>query len=201
MISDPSKTLAEGAIVPWRRWTKRMQAYYRHLQKALVNHFHINEDVPFSELPDQFKQALYFGTNGAPIEMGFSENGPAGAGKVAKPFEGLIPQMQRLYEQTQSEFTRNRIRSFMTYELCKVCNGARLKPEILSVTIKNRHGRELNIHQFTQLAIEAADQFVSNLELTAHQRSIVTDVVREIRSRLQFLVEVGLDYLTLDRQS
>jgi excinuclease ABC subunit A len=112
-----------------------------------------------------------------------------------------VPQMQRLYEQTQSEFTRNRIRSFMTPETCKVCNGARLKPEILAVTIKNRHGRELNIHQFTQLAIEAADQFVSNLELTAHQRSIVTDVVREIQSRLQFLVEVGLDYLTLDRQS
>src|SRR5438270_11830644 len=89
----------------------------------------------------------------------------------------------------------------MTPETCKVCNGARLKPEILGVTIKNRHGRELNLHHFTQLAIEAAEQFVSNLELTAHQRSIVTDVVRQIQSRLQFLVEVGLDYLTLDRQS
>src|SRR5438128_1418408 len=118
MISDPGKTLAEGAITPWRRGTKRMQAYYRHLQKALVKHFHIDEDVPFSELPDQFKQALYFGTNGTPIEMDLSNNGPADAGKVAKPFEGLVPQMQRLYEQTESEFTRNRIRSFMTYEPC-----------------------------------------------------------------------------------
>src|SRR6266566_4865473 len=94
MISDPGKTLAEGAIMPWRRGTKRMQAYYRHLQGALVKHFHVDENMPFSELPDQFKQALYFGTNGAPIEMGFSENGPAGAGKVAKPFEGLIPPKQ-----------------------------------------------------------------------------------------------------------
>src|SRR5438874_1253960 len=201
MISDPGKTLAEGAITPWRRGTKRMQAYYRHLQKALVNHFHINEDVPFSELPDQFKQALYFGTNGAPIEMGFSENGPAGAGKVAKPFEGLIPQMQRLYEQTQSEFTRNRIRSFMTYEPCKVCNGARLKPEILAVTIKDRHALELNIHQLSELTTEAAARFIATLELTAQQRAIVRDVVREIQSRLQFLVEVGLGYLTLNRQS
>src|SRR5438045_7875336 len=140
-----------------------MQAYYRHLQKALVKHFHIDEDVPFSELPQQFKQALYFGTNGTPIEMNFRGDGE---GKVAKPFEGLVPQMQRLYEQTQSEFTRNRIRSFMTRESCKLCNGARLKPEILSVTIKNRHGRELNIHQFTQLTIESADRFISNLELT-----------------------------------
>src|SRR5438876_519932 len=201
MISDPGKTLAEGAITPWRRGTKRMQAYYRHLQKALVKHFHIDEDVPFSELPDQFKQALYFGTNGTPIEMDLSNNGPADAGKVAKPFEGLVPQMQRLYEQTESEFTRNRIRSFMTYEPCKVCNGARLKPEILAVTIKDRHARELNVHQLSELTTEAAARFIATLELTAQQRAIVRDVVREIQSRLQFLVEVGLGYLTLNRQS
>src|SRR6266403_4932434 len=198
MISDPARTLAEGAITPWRRGTKRMQAYYRHLQKALVKHFHVDEDVPFRDLPEQFKQALYFGTNGTPIEMNFSDNGEQ---KVAKPFEGLVPQMQRLYEQTQSEFTRNRIRSFMAREPCKVCNGARLKPEVLAVTIKDRPGRELNIHQFSELTIEAAAQFVGALELTAQQQTIVTDVVREIESRLQFLVEVGLGYLTLDRQS
>jgi len=198
MISDPGKTLAEGAITPWRRGTKRMQAYYRHLQKALVKHFHIDEDVPFSELPDQFKQALYFGTNGTPIEMDFSNIREA---KVAKPFEGLVPQMQRLYEQTQSEFTRNRIRSFMTHEPCKVCNGARLKPEILAVTIKDRHARELNIHQLSELTTQAATRFIAALELTAQQRAIVRDVVREIQSRLQFLVEVGLGYLTLNRQS
>jgi excinuclease ABC subunit A len=198
MISDPAKTLAEGVITPWRRGTKRMQAYYRHLQKALVKHFHIDEDVPFSELPEQFKQALYFGTNGTPIEMDFSDNREA---KVAKPFEGLVPQMQRLYEQTQSEFTRNRVRSFMTYEPCKVCNGARLKPEILAVTIKDRRSRELNIHQLSELTTEAAAGFIATLQLTAQQRTIVGDVVREIQSRLQFLIEVGLGYLTLDRQS
>jgi len=198
MISDPGRTLAEGAITPWRRGTKRMQAYYRHLQKALVKHFHVDEDVPFSDLPEQFKQALYFGTNGTAIEINFNDGGER---RVAKPFEGLVPQMQRLYEQTQSEFTRNRIRSFMTREPCKVCNGARLKPEILAVTIKDRHACELNIHQFSELTIEAAARFIAALELTAQQQTIVTDVVREIQSRLQFLVEVGLGYLTLDRQS
>src|SRR5881409_1201121 len=198
MISDPGRTLAEGAITPWRRGTKRMQAYYRHLQKALVRHFHVDEDVPFSDLPERFKQALYFGTNGTPIEMSFRDNGEK---KVAKPFEGLVPQMQRLYEQTQSEFTRNRVRSFMTREPCKVCNGARLKPEILAVTIKDRHACELNIHEFSELTIEAAARFIATLELTAQQQTIVTDVVREIQSRLQFLVEVGLGYITLDRQS
>ena len=198
MISDPDRTLAEGAIMPWRRGTKRMQAYYRHLQKALVKHFHVDEDVPFRDLPEQFKQALYFGTNATPIEMNFSENGEK---KVAKPFEGLVPQMQRLYEQTQSEFTRNRIRSFMTREPCKVCNGARLKPEVLAVTIKDRNACELNIQQFSELTIETAARFIGALDLTARQRAIVTDVVREIQSRLQFLVEVGLGYLTLIRQS
>ncbi len=198
MISDPGRTLAEGALPPWRRGTKRMQAYYRHLQKALVKHFHVDENVPFSDLPEQFKQALYFGTNGTAIEINFNDDGER---KVAKPFEGLVPQMQRLYEQTQSEFTRNRIRSFMTREPCKVCNGARLKPEILAVTIKDRHACELNIHEFSELTIEAAARFIAALELTAQQQTIVTDVVREIQSRLEFLVEVGVGYLTLNRQS
>jgi excinuclease ABC subunit A len=198
MISDPGKTLAEGAITPWRRGTKRMQAYYRHLQKALVKHFQVDEDVPFSELPEQFKQALYFGTNEAPIKMNFSDDGEK---KAAKPFEGLVPQMQRLYEQTQSEFTRNRIRSFMAREPCAVCRGARLKPEILAVTIKDRDQRELNIHQFSEQTIKAAAQFIRNLDLPSQKQAIVADVVREIQSRLQFLVEVGLDYLTLNRQS
>jgi len=109
--------------------------------------------------------------------------------------------MQRLYEQTQSEFTRNRIRAFMAREACKICGGARLKPEILAVTIKGREGREVNIHQFSQKTVKDALQFISGLNLTEQQQTIVTDVVREIRSRLQFLAEVGLGYLTLDRES
>src|SRR5437660_8131562 len=84
MISDPTKTLAEGAITPWRRGTKRMQAYYRHLQGALVKHFHVDEDLPFADLSNEFKDALYFGTNGEPIEMNFGGNGEK---RVAKPFE------------------------------------------------------------------------------------------------------------------
>src|SRR6266566_1463309 len=198
MISDTSKTIAEGAITPWRRGTKRMQAYYRHLQGALVRHFQVDEDVAFADLPNEFKNALYFGTNGEPVEMNLGDNGEK---KVAKPFEGLVRQMQRLYEETQSEFTRNRIRAFMTREPCKVCGGARLKPEILAVTIKDRHGRESNIHQFSEETIEAAGRFIEELELNPQQRMIVSEVMREIQSRLRFLVEVGLGYLTLNRES
>jgi excinuclease ABC subunit A len=199
MISDPGKTLAEGAVTPWRRGTKRMQTYYRHLLGALVKHFRVDEDVPFAELPEQFKEALYFGTGDQPIEMSFSSNGRSS--KTARPFEGLVPQMQRLYEETESEFTRNRIRVFMTREPCKICGGARLKPEILAVTVKDRRARELNIHQFSELTTEGAARYIENLDLSAQQRAIVIEVVREIQSRLQFLVEVGLGYLTLNRDS
>src|SRR5438874_8302244 len=181
MISDETKTIAEGVITPWRRGTKRMQAYYRQLAGALIKHFQVNEDVPFADLPDAFKNALYFGTNGTPIEMNFGGNG-----EKKRPFEGLVPQMQRLYQQTQSEFTRNRIRAFMTREPCKVCGGARLKPEVLAVTIKDRRGRELNIHQFSEQTVEGGLRFMQDLDLTVQQQTIVTDVVREIQSRLQF---------------
>src|SRR6476659_1384 len=106
MISEPEKSIAEGVITPWRRGPKRMQAYYKKLQGALVKHFRIDEEAPFAELPEEFKSALYFGTGETPIEIKFGSNGE----KIAKPFEGLVPQMQRLYEATESEFTRNRIR-------------------------------------------------------------------------------------------
>lgn len=196
MIPDQSKTLAEGAVAPWRRGTKPMRAYYRHLQRALVKHFQVDEDVPFADLPNDFKNALYFGTNGELIEI---SNDPEA--KTARPFEGLVPQMQRIYEKTQSEFTRHRIRAFMTRVPCKVCGGARLKPEILAVTVKDRKGRELNIHQFSEQTTERAARYIENLELTPQQKTIAAEVVREIELRLQFLVEVGLGYLTLNRES
>ena len=212
MVTDTSKSLAEGAVVPWRRGTKRMQAYYRGLQTALVRHFDVADNIPFADLPEKFKEALYFGTGDRPIEMSFGGNGRA-ATRTARPFEGLLPQLQRLYAETESEFTRSRIRAFMNRAPCSVCHGARLKPEILAVTIKSgasfQLARErklqtyatLNIHQFCEMTIAAAAQFIRQLELAETQREIVSEVVQEISSRLEFLLEVGLDYLTLNRES
>ncbi len=199
LMSDPEKSLKEGAITPWRRGTKPMLAYYRNLQSALVKHFRVDDCIPFADLPEKFKKALYYGTGEEPIQISVGGNGKSP--KTARPFEGLVPQMERLYAETESEFTRNRIRAFMTRVPCQTCKGARLKPEILAVTIKDSGGRELNIHQFSELTIDAAAQYIRGLTLTDQQRQIVTDVVREIDSRLQFLVEVGLNYLSLNRES
>jgi excinuclease ABC subunit A len=199
MVPDPEKSLAEGAITPWRRGTKPIQAYYRSLQSALVKHFEVDDCIPFSDLPESFKKALYYGTGNEPIQMNTGSNGKSP--KTSRPFEGLVPQMERLYEETESEFTRNRIRAFMARVPCQTCQGARLKPEILAVTIKGPAGSELNIHQFSELTIDAAAAFIQRLDLTDQQRHIVSDVVREIDSRLQFLLEVGLNYLSLNRES
>ncbi len=207
-VTDTSKSLAEGAVVPWRRGTKRMQAYYRGLQTALVRHFDVADNIPFEDLPEKFKEALYFGTGDRPIEMSFGGNGRT-ATKTARPFEGLLPQLQRLYAETESEFTRSRIRAFMNRAPCSVCRGARLKPEILAVTICRRFppgsggegAEEANIHQFCELTIAGAAQFVRQIQLSDQQRAIVSEVLHEISSRLEFLLEVGLDYLTLNRES
>jgi excinuclease ABC subunit A len=199
-----------------------MLAYYRSLQNALVKHFGVDDCIPFSDLPEKFKKALYYGTGDEPIQISTGGNGKAP--RTARPFEGLVPQMERLYAETESEFTRNRIRAFMTRVPCQTCHGARLKPEILAVTICSRfpggsasgnddsrdpasptgrrpQKKELNIHQVSELTIDAAAEFIRHLELTDQQRHIVADVVREIDSRLQFLVEVGLNYLSLNRES
>src|SRR5207248_2311889 len=146
------------------------------LQSALVKHFGVDEFAPFSDLPDAFKKALYYGTGNESIQVSSGGNGRSP--KAARPFEGLVPQMERLYGQTGSEATRNRIRAFMTRVPCQTCKGARLKPEILAVTIKGSAGRELNIHQFSQLTIAAAAEYIRLLALTDQQRQIVSEVVR-----------------------
>lgn len=200
MIPDPEKSLEEGAIVPWARATKRMGQYYKAVTVSLARHFKVGMDVPYSELPEIFKEALCYGTGDRAISIYLG-----GAKKpIEKPFEGLVSQMHRLYETTESELTRNRIRAYMSRRVCSVCLGARLKPEILAVTVKGELPEglaELNIQQICRLPIAAAAQFIEKLVLSDQQRFIVSEVRREILARLNFLLEVGLGYLNLDRES
>ncbi len=199
MIPDPGKSLDEGAVAPWRKVNKRMQGYYAGLLVSLARHFHAPTDVAFADLPQTFKDALFFGTGDRAIDISWGKTKRAA---VSKSFEGLVAHLQHLYDTTESEFTKNRIRAYMSRRECSVCHGARLRPEILAVTVKTfTDGAERNIQQLCQLSVAQAKIFLENLELTEQQRFIVTEVLREILARLGFLNEVGLGYLTLDRES
>jgi excinuclease ABC subunit A len=195
VIPDQNRSLTGGAIAPWRKATKRMQSYYAAQLKALANAFGISLETPYSELPLSFKEALLYGTGDRVVQFTFGEK------VVDRPFEGVIAQLENLFQQTESEFTRTRLKSYQARRSCKLCGGARLRPEILAVTIRDLNDKEVNIHGFCALTIEEAKGFIENIFLSKYQRAVATEVLREIRNRLAFLVEVGLGYLTLNRES
>jgi excinuclease ABC subunit A len=195
VVPDQTRSLAGGAVAPWRKAPKRMQAYYSAQLKALTGTFEVSMDSPFAELPVTFKQSLLFGTGDRMIPFKFGEK------KVEKRFEGVIAQLENLFRETTSEFTRTRLKSYQARRPCRMCGGARLRPEILAVTVSDLGAKELNIYNFCRLTIDEAKQFIENILLTKHQRTVALEVLREIRNRLTFLVEVGLGYLTLNRES
>ena len=195
VVPDHTRSLSDGAIAPWRKATKRMQAYHSAQLKALATQFGINLETPYSDLPPEVKNAILFGTGDRSIQFAFGEK------VVQRPFDGVIAQMENLFRETESEFTRSRLKSFQARRKCKLCDGARLRPEILAVTIRDLSERELNIYDFCRQTIEQAKRFVENILLSKHQRAVATELIREIRNRLTFLVEVGLGYLTLNRES
>ena len=139
MVPDPKKSLEEGTVAPWRKSSKRMAQYYQGLLNSLAKHYKVSTHTPYADLPENFKEALWFGTGDRAIEITWGKNGGKTA-PVTKPFEGVVAQMQRLYEETESEFTKNRIRAYMGRRLCEKCNGARLRPEILAVTVSSKAG-------------------------------------------------------------
>ena len=195
VVPDQTRSLAGGAIAPWRKAAKRMQTYYNAQLKSMSAAFGISLETPYSDLASEFKKALLFGTDDRPIQFSFGEK------IVERPFDGVIGHLEHLFRETESEFTRARLKGFQTRRNCKLCDGARLRPEILAVTIRDLNERELNIYGFCRLTIEQAKTFVENILLSKHQRAVATEVLREIRNRLTFLVEVGLGYLTLNRES
>ena len=199
IVSDPTKSLADGAVVPWAKATKRMHGYYRAMLTALAKAFRVSMDTPFEELPERFKEALFHGTGDRAIDL-LMETGTRKT-RIQRPFEGVVGNLQRLYEQTTSELRRLQIRAFMSRRECTVCHGARLKPEILAVTLADEGGCELGIQRLCHLTIREAKAFLERLRLTPQQRLITTEVLREILARLSFLDEVGLNYLNLDRES
>jgi len=199
VIPDRERSLTDGAIAPWAKAAKRMQQYYSGVIESLSRAYKADKDKPWGELPETFRDAVLFGTGDVEIEMSWGEDSKRTA--TSKPYEGVVAALQHLYDTTDSELSRQRIRQYMSRRTCSVCQGARLKPEILAVTIGGRTGKGISIHEFCRLPISDAHGFIESLTLTEQQKTITSEVRREIGNRLSFLCEVGLGYLTLDRES
>lgn len=196
IIPDESLTLEEGAIKPWAKATKRMKAYYDAVLEGLCRAYGAAKNVPYADLPLAFREALLHGTKRREIKI------PSrGTTSVIKPFEGLLVQIERQYAETESELARHRLRAYMNRQPCQTCGGRRLRPEILAVTLEADGFGERNIHEFCELPVAEALRFLDGMSLGDQQVKIVADVVREIRARISFLVDVGLGYLCLSRES
>jgi excinuclease ABC subunit A len=132
-VPDPEKSLEQGALLPWRRGGKRMVAYYKSLLRGVASHYGQSLETPYKSLPDDFKKVLLHGSGDTPVEFTFWRAGKSS--KIVRPFEGVLPNLERLYQESESEFTRNRLKGFMSPQFCDACRGQRLKPEILAVRL------------------------------------------------------------------
>lgn len=196
LVIDADKSLAQGAVRPWKNANARMKSYYAALLDSLMEDAGAARNACWRDLPAAFQNLLLNGSQGRALKIS------TGPGKVvSRPFEGLLAQLEGLYESTKSEFTKKRLRLYQGRRLCRACQGARLRPEILAVTVSTRAGSSFGIDVFCGLTIEAALGVVNDLDLTETSEGIVRDVLREVRQRLRFLIEVGLGYLQLNRES
>lgn len=192
IVPDNTLTLNEGAIAPWSKSSKRENYYYQMLE-AVSNHFGFSMDVPFNELDKEYQNTILYGCN-EKIPFTFKRRNKSYM--VNRKFEGVIPRMERLYVETKSNYSRKYLSKFMSDRKCHVCDGKRLRPEVLAVTVGGK-----SIIDVCDLAIKDSYQFFQDLELTERENFIAKEVLKEIKERLSFLVEVGLDYLSMSRSS
>jgi excinuclease ABC subunit A len=193
IIPDRSKSLGDGAIAPW---LNSSSPYYRQTLESLARYFDFNMTTAFSELTEKAQQAILFGTGKDNVTMEYNDG--LRSYKTNKPFEGVIPNMARRWRETDSSWIRDELERYQTKNPCKQCGGARLKPEALAVKING-----LNISQICTYDIGQAVEWFASVErtLTKNQKHIAERILKEIRERLGFLANVGLEYLTLDRGS
>jgi excinuclease ABC subunit A len=195
VIPNPKLTLREGAIavIGWGS-IANPDSYANTLVEALRKLYDFDLDTPFEELSEEVQNMLLYGTSGKKVQFTFT--GEYGTRKYDYAFEGILENVKRRYSETSSEGMKTEYESFMTSIPCKTCKGARLKPEALAVTVANK-----NITEMTSLSIGELNAFFEAMELTDRQRTIGEQVFKEIKARIGFLVDVGLDYLTLARSS
>lgn len=193
MIPDQTKSIAEGAIVAmgWQSCTDK-GSFTRAILDALVKEYHFSLETPFQDYPQEIKDILIHGTNGHAVKVYYK--GQRGEGIYDVAFPGLIRNMEQKYRETASETMKQEYESFMRITPCKLCKGQRLKKESLAVTVSGK-----NIFEMTSLSIEELQAFLGQMELSEQQKLIGKQILKEIRARVGFLVEVGLEYLSLSR--
>ena len=193
MIPDKSVSLAGGAIVvPGWQSAVDKSSYTRCMLEALAEEYHFDLDTPYQDQPEEIRDMLIHGTDGRKVKVHY--RGQRGEGTYDVEFEGLIRNIERRYRESGSESLKAEYETFMTTTPCKLCKGKRLKQGALAVTIG-----EKNIAEVTDYSIRRLRDFMEELKLSAQQEKIGELILKEIRSRLKFLVDVGLDYLTLSR--
>jgi len=194
IVPDLDKSLGSGAIRPWRGSGRRATMYYNRLLKALAAAHGVDMDAPYRDLPKDFRKILMYGTGEREVTMKFWFRGATRT--FRKAFEGVIPNLERRYRDTKSEYIRKHLGAFMGKRHCTACDGARLRPEVLACTISGR-----SITDVCRLSVKDALKLFTTLELTEQEARIASELIKEIRERLGFMQNVGLDYLTLDRES
>jgi len=194
IVPDRSRSLDDGAIRPWKSGGRSLLIYYNNLIRSVAKHYGVDMGTPFSEIPAPLRKVFLHGSGEEEIDFGFWRGG--GYRKYRKRFEGVIPNLRRRLEETESDFIRQRLRHYMSRQPCTSCRGARLRPEAIACTVQGR-----SIVDLASMSIRQAAQFFEQLRLTEQEEFIARDVLKEVRARLGFLINVGLDYLTLDRDS
>jgi excinuclease ABC subunit A len=190
VVPDPSLSIGEGAIAPW---AASASEYYEQLTQAIAERYRVDLDTPWQELSDQQRDFFLHGTNGERVQIAY-RNRFGRRRSYATRFEGIVPNLERRYSETDSELTREKIEEYMTLRPCPDCGGARLRPESRAVLVAGTP-----IHEFTALSARRALEWVRELELGDQERRIARLVLREIQERLRFLVDVGVGYLSMDR--
>src|SRR5690242_10846619 len=189
VVPDPSLSLNDGAIAAW----SKSQFFYPELLESVSKYFGIDMDKPWSKLPKQQRDLLLNGTGDKKIRFGY-KNQYGHSRWYEAPFEGVIANLQRRYDETQSEYLKAELERYMSDKPCPACKGRRLKPESLAVTVSGR-----NIAEVADLSVSLAIGFFDRLDLTEREQLIARGILKEIRERLQFMIDVGLEYLTVDR--
>ncbi len=189
VVPDPTKSLAQGAVAPW---AGKDGVFFRQTLKALQKHLRLDLHAPWQELPERARRALLHGTGGEAVDFAFEAR--ASSYRFRKPFEGVIPRLERLVREAKEEADLEELQPYLEVRPCPACGGARLKPESRAVTVGGRA-----IHEATALPIATAVAFFGDLALPSRETAIAERVLKEVRERLRFLLDVGLGYLTLDR--